>query len=165
MFRAGTDFTLAQCALACKQALTASRKRVYDDPSFHKEVTVDSQAYEGMLEVIAVLGDCTGVDNAQECFHCFKQKLEEVDEDLAAVTFASSDKCVLRKPTAAAASGSDGSNSPSYDPSGPPDQIPPEKWARITENRARAMAIKRQRKAAAEAAQSSRAEVLCPPFD
>ena len=55
MFRAGTHFTLAQCALACKQALTASRKRAYDDPSFHQEVTVDSQAYEGMLEVIAVL--------------------------------------------------------------------------------------------------------------
>ena len=54
MFRAGTDFTLAQCALACKQALTATRKRAYDDPSFHHEVTADSQAYEGMLEVIAV---------------------------------------------------------------------------------------------------------------
>ena len=164
MFRAGTDFTLAQCALACKQALTASRKRVYDDPSFHKEVTVDSQAYEGMLEVIAVLSDCTGEDNAKECLMRFKQKLEDVEEDLAAVTFATSDRCLQTKSAAAAASRSDGSNSSCHNPSGPPDGMPPEKWARINENRAKAMAIKRKLQEASEVAQSS-AEALHPPFD
>ena len=112
-----------------------------------------------------LLGDCTGEDNAQECFLRFKQKLEEVDEDLAAVTFAASGKCVQREPAAAAASRSDGSNSSCHDPSGPPDGMPPEKWARITENRAKAMAIKRQLQEASEVAQSSCAEALYPPFD
>ena len=40
MFRAGTDFTLAQCALACKQALTENGKRAYDVTSFERGVAL-----------------------------------------------------------------------------------------------------------------------------
>ena len=165
MFRAGTDFTLAQCALACRQALTENGKRAYDVTSCHRGVAADLEAYQGMLEVIAVLGDCTGLHNAQECFVRFKQKLEDADENLAVVIFESSDHCIRRKPAAAAASGPSGSSSVSADPSGRPVQMSAELCARISETRAQAMAIKRQRIGTGEVAQSSRADVYYPPFD
>ena len=148
--RAGTDFTLAQCAVACRQALTENGKRAYDDSSGHHGGSAGTAAYQGMLEMIVVLGDCTGPDNAQECFARFKRKLEDAEEVLDAVIFAMSDQCFPSKPTAAAASGSSGSSSVSAGHSGPPVQTSAELFARIAENRAKAMAIKRQRIEAGE---------------